>query len=241
MFTLVYGDDLFEFPTLANQMFQARRSQFADDYGWDLNVDDLGREIDEYDLMNPLYLILKDAEGRHLGSTRLMPTTGPTMIADHFSDLTDGVQIESPNIWECTRFFIADRGSDSVRNAAAIMWAGCQLALRSGVDFYVGITGAHMVRVFSACGWTSEIIGERKDEKDGHLVACLWEVNEELCERLARRARIDKGQYDLEIYRRPAPLKTDGVIAPGAGDPGFGNPSLIASGRQAQAENRVVM
>ena len=229
MFTLVYGDDLFEFPQLANQMFRDRRSQFADDYGWELNVDDLGREIDEYDLMNPLYLILRDAEGRHLGSTRLMPTTGPTMIADHFADLTDGVQIESSTIWECTRFFIADRGQDSVRNAAAIMWAGCQLALRSGVEFYVGITAAHMARVFAACGWPAEIIGERKDEKDGHLVACLWEVNEALSEKLARRARIDAGQYDLSVYRRPIPADRAASVPP------------IPSNRWVQAENAVMM
>lgn len=204
MFTLVYGDDLFDFPGLANKMFQDRRAQFKDTYGWELDVDNLGREIDEYDLMNPLYLILRDENGAHVGSTRLMPTTGPTMIADHFSDMTDGVEIESPLIWETTRFFIADRGQDSVRNAAAIMWAGCQLGLRAGIEFYVGVTGAHMTRVFAACGWPAEIIGERKDEKDGHLVACLWEVNQELCDRLAKRARIDKGAYDLKIYRRPA-------------------------------------
>ncbi|MEM0990953.1 MAG: acyl-homoserine-lactone synthase [Pseudomonadota bacterium] len=207
MFTLVYGDDLFDFPGLANQMFRHRRTQFAEDYGWDLDIDQMGREIDQYDLMNPLYLILRDQDGRHVGSTRLMPTTGPTMIADHFSDMTDGVEIESPLIWECTRFFVADRGRDSVKNAAALMWAGCQLGLRAGLEFYVGITGAHMTRVFVACGWPAEIIGERKDEKDGHLVACLWEVNEELCDRLAKRAKIDKGQYDLQIYRKPAPVK----------------------------------
>ena len=43
------------------------------------------REIDQYDLLNPLYLILKDENGKHLGSCRALPTTGPTMIADHFS------------------------------------------------------------------------------------------------------------------------------------------------------------
>ena len=207
MYTLVYGDDLFDFPGLANQMFQDRRTQFKDAYGWDLDVDSLGREIDEYDLMNPLYLILRDADGHHIGSTRLMPTTGPTMIADHFSDMTDGVEIESPLIWETTRFFIADRGRDSVRNAAALMWAGCQLGLRSGIEFFVGVTGGHMTRVFAACGWPAEVIGERRDEKDGHLVACLWEVNEALSESLAKRARIDRGAYDLKIYRRPTPVE----------------------------------
>lgn len=208
MFTLVYGDDLFDFPTLANQMFQDRRTQFHDIYNWDLRIDGRGREIDEYDLMNPLYVILRDADGNHLGSSRVMPTTGPTMISDHFADLTDGVEIRSPTVWESTRFFIADRGRDSVRNAAALMWAGARLALRSGVEFYVGVTAARMTRVFAACGWPVEVIGERVDERDGHIVACLWEVTEERCAEMRRRGRIDETRYDLRVYR-PAGSVTD--------------------------------
>ena len=203
MFTLVYGDDLFDLPQLANEMFHDRRAQFKEALGWNLAVDALGREIDRYDLLNPLYLILRDAGGHHLGSTRLLPTTGPTMIADHFADLTHGVEIESPLIWECTRFFVARRGADSRKNAAALMWAGCQVGLRSGVQFYVGVTAAHMVRVFTACGWPCEVIGRRAGP-DGEICACLWEVTEEMADRLRRRAGTEQGEYALQVYRRPA-------------------------------------
>lgn len=208
MFRLVYGDDLFDFPTLANQMFRDRRAQFRDAYGWDLRVDEFGREIDQYDLMNPLYVIVHDGQGRHLGSGRLLPTTGPTMIADHFSDLADGVEIKSPLIWEVTRVFIAQRGQKSPRNAAALMWAGCQLGLQSGAEFFVGVTSARMARVFSACGWPPEIIGRKKTERDGEIAACLWEISQENCNRLARRAGIDPGDHALKVYRRTAP-RTD--------------------------------
>lgn len=203
MFTLVYGDDLTDFPQLANQMFCDRRVQFKDGLGWDLSIDGEGRELDEYDLENPLYLILRDAGGNHLASTRLMPTTGPTMIADHFSELTHGVEIESPLIWECTRFFVAQRGADSRKHAAALMWAGCQFGLRSGVQFYVGVTAEYMVRVFAACGWPAEVIG-RRDGPDGEICACLWEVEQSVCDRVADRAGIAPGQFTLAVYRRPS-------------------------------------
>ncbi len=214
MFTLVYGDDLFELPQLANEMFYDRRAQFKEALGWNLALDALGREVDEYDLLNPLYVILRDANGGHLGSSRVLPTTGRTMIADHFSDLTDGVEIESPLIWETTRFFIAKRGADSRRNAAALMWAGCQLGLRAGIQFYVGVTASHMVRVFRACGWPAEVIG-RRTEPDGEICACLWEVNDEMCDRLRRRAGIQRGEYELQVYRRPvgAPARPRGPAA----------------------------
>jgi len=205
MFKLVYGDDLFDFPTLANQMFQDRRAQFRDDFGWDLDVDALGREIDRYDLMNPLYVILRDDDGRHLGSGRLLPTTGRTMIADHFTDLTDGVAIESPLIWEVTRVFIARRARDSVRHAAALMWAGCAIGLKAGVEFYVGVTAARMVRVFTACGWRLEIVGRRDAGDAGEIAACLWEISSENRDRLAAKAGIATGRSSLSVYRPPAP------------------------------------
>lgn len=219
MFTLVYGDDLFDFPQLANQMFHDRRAQFKEALGWNLAVDALGREIDEYDLVNPLYLILRDAKGHHTGSTRLVPTTGPTMIADHFSDLTHGVEIESPLIWETTRFFVARRGNDGRKQAAALMWAGCQIGLRSGIQFYVSVTPTQMVRLFTACGWPCEVIGRRTDP-EGEICACLWEINEDVCERLRRRAGIEQGKHALQVYRRPvgAPArpKTPAALITGA-------------------------
>lgn len=226
MFTLVYGDDLFDFPKLANDMFVDRRVQFHEQLGWNLNIDAQGREIDEYDLMNPLYLILRDESGRHLGSCRALPTTGPTMIADHFSDLTGGVQIESPLIWEVTRVFVANRDRNAVRHAAALMWGGCQVGLRAGVEFFVSVTPKAMTRVFSACGWPPEIIGEEVSDKDGHLCACLWEVTEENAARLADKARLDAEAIKLEVYRRnrratEADVK-DTVITPaGVARPGW--------------------
>ena len=201
MFTLVYGDDLGDFPELADQMFRDRAVQFRDKLGWDLSVDAAGREIDAYDAQNPLYVMLRDADGRHLASGRLLPTTGPTMIADHFSDLTDGVEIESPLIWEVTRVFVARHDREAIRHAAALMWAGCRFGLRAGVQFFVSVTPTPMTRVFGACGWPAEIIGRRDYEGDGEICACLWELNEEVCERLAKRAGLDPDRHRLTVYR----------------------------------------
>ena len=139
-FTLVYGENLSDFPELGDQMLRDRGSQFIDQLGWELTTDEKGRELDEYDGFNPLYLILTDGAGDHVASTRLMPTTGPNMAADHFAHLTDGVAISSATIWETTRFFVAQKAHR--RAAPALMWAGCEIALRAGVEFYLGVIGA---------------------------------------------------------------------------------------------------
>ena len=59
-------------------------------------MDENGWEQDEYDALNPLYIIWEDADGRHGGSMRVLPTTGRTMAAEHFLDLTGGVRIVEP-------------------------------------------------------------------------------------------------------------------------------------------------
>ena len=117
--TLVYGEHLSDFQKLGDQMLRDRGAQFIGDLGWALQTDDQGRERDEYDHMNPLYLILSDDAGDHVASTRLMSTTGPNMASDHFAHLTDGVAIESAAVWETTRFFVAQKAQ---RRPAPCPW-----------------------------------------------------------------------------------------------------------------------
>lgn len=171
---MIYGRDLRKRPVLQNQMFRDRRAKFRDELGWDLRVDEAGREVDEYDELNPLYIILQDARGRHVGSTRLMPTTGRTMIAEQFAHLTRGVVISSDSTWEITRFFVRERRDR--RLAPALMWAGCEFALRQGVSSYVGVVSAPMIRVFGILGARPEILG-RAESPEGEICACVWELS----------------------------------------------------------------
>lgn len=202
-FTLFYCEDLADYPTLGDQMLRDRGSQFKDTLGWDLITDELGRERDEYDNMNPLYTIVTDEEGQHIASSRVMPTTGQNMTSDHFSHLTGGVAVSSPKIWETTRFFVAQK--DQRRAASALMWAGSRMALDSGVEFYLSITGAHLLRVFTVCGWRPEVIG-RSGEGENEICACLWEVTPKVSARLARLAGIDPAEHDLRVHN-PAPTR----------------------------------
>lgn len=196
---IIYGDDLPNFPNLRTQMLRDRSTQFRDILGWDLNVDENGFEIDAYDALNPMYIVVTGDDGEHVASTRILPTTGPTMLADHFSHLTDGVAISSSLAWEVTRFFVANRAMR--RAAPALMWAGCKLARKAGVKNYVSVTGADLLRVFAACGWAAEVVG-RADSAEGEICACHWPVSEALEQRLARRAGIDPAQIDLTPLRR---------------------------------------
>jgi acyl homoserine lactone synthase len=194
MIKVVHAADLYRRPLAAASMFRDRAAQFHDRLGWDaVSLDDHGLEFDSYDDLNPVYVIIEDEDGQHCGSGRLLPTTGRTMTADHFSDLMGGVPLSSPLIWEVTRLCITRRlapGNPMVRRApAALFYAGFDMALRAGVEFFVAVYFAHMQKVWKLIGAEPEVLGVR-DTPDGQICGGLWEITPETRDRLRQRAGI---------------------------------------------------
>ena len=74
-------------------MYAARKSVFVDLLGWDVPVLDGQFEIDQFDGPQTLYLIAAEPDGTHLGSMRLLPTSGPTLLGDIFDFLCDAFEL----------------------------------------------------------------------------------------------------------------------------------------------------
>lgn len=192
MIRYIYADDLNTVPTLRDTMFRDRAQQFKTRLKWDVSVDATGYEVDQYDTQNPLYAIWQAEDGSHGGSMRFLPTTAETMVNDHFTHLTDGVRIQSPLIWECTRFCLSpnqDRNASQI--AAGLMIAGCEAGLQHGLSDWVGVFDARMIRIYNRIGWAPTILGESGDGKDRVAVG-LWEVSEEARDRMCRIAGFSK-------------------------------------------------
>lgn len=187
MLRYIYADDLKRFPKLARSMFLDRARQFHDRLGWEVTLRDDGTERDQYDDQNPLYVIWERPDGRHGGSMRFLPTTGDTMVNDHFLDLTDGVEIRSPFIWECTRFCLAP-GADG-RISAMLMLGGLELGLAFHLSHAVGVFDARMVRIYRRLGWGPVILGARGQGREAVSVG-LWAFEPELRPRFLARAGI---------------------------------------------------
>jgi acyl homoserine lactone synthase len=187
MIRYIYGADLHKFPKLARTMFLDRADQFKTRLGWDVTVDEKGFERDEYDGENPLYVIWENADGSHGGSMRLLPTIGRTMVNDHFIHLTDGVRIESPLIWECTRFCLSRNATPGV--AAALMLAGGEVMQEFGVEHYVGVFDARMVRIYKRIGSSPDILGQ-EGEGRAMIAVGLWEFTPEAQNKVSKSAGI---------------------------------------------------
>ncbi len=89
MLRYLYADQLHQRPKLRDTMFRDRADQFKARLGWDVTIDENGYERDAYDDLNPLYVIWEQADGTHGGSMRFLPTTGRTMVNEHFTDILE--------------------------------------------------------------------------------------------------------------------------------------------------------
>ena len=58
MIRFVMAEDLPKYPRLQDSMFKDRADQFIRRLGWDVSVDGNGWERDQYDALNPLYVII---------------------------------------------------------------------------------------------------------------------------------------------------------------------------------------
>jgi len=198
MLRFLYADQLGEHPKLARSMFRDRAAQFHDRLGWEVQVDENGEERDQYDALNPLYVIWEEVDGTHGGSMRFLPTTGPVMVNDFFGHLTGGAPVVSPLIWECTRFCLAQGAGANV--AAALMLGGGEIMKGLGVKHFVGVFDARMVRIYRAIGSSPEVLGTEGQGRDKISVG-LWEFSPEAQALVTQRAGISPSLSKLWFTR----------------------------------------
>ena len=209
MLRYVYAKDLHNFPKLARTMFQDRADQFRTRLGWDVDIDAQGQEKDQYDRLNPLYVIWEEQDGGHGGSMRFLPTTGRTMTNEHFLHLTDGVRVESPFIWECTRFCLSP-SADRRASAALALGAG-EIMDTFKLEHFVGVFDPRMERTYRLLGLVPDVVGMGGEGRD-RIGVGLWAMDESAFEPTLKKVGVSREvsqgwlRYSLDtVNRAPAP------------------------------------
>lgn len=198
MLKYIRAEALHHRPKLRDTMFRDRAAQFSERLGWKLSVDAQGRERDAYDALDPVYMICETPCGRHAGSMRMLPTTGRTMLAEHFADLCGGAPIVSPHIWESTRFCAAP-GADS-RVAARLMLGALEFGVALGLSHLVGVFDARMIGVYRRLGWSPAVTGRSGAERSA-VCAGLWAIEPDLRPALRRKAGVSQQLSEYWIRR----------------------------------------
>lgn len=194
-----------EHPALIRAMFELRTEVFHERLGWEVILTD-GLEIDRFDLADPLYLLSVDEYGKLKGSLRLLPTTGPNMLRDVFNILMpEGESIESPLIWESTRFCVskealAERTPNRVNQTTAELLSGLfEIAQKAGLNSIVSVYDAMMKRILDRAGCHAEIIGEPHHIGKVLTYAGLFEVSDAMIARIQAAGGIKKSVLSKNI------------------------------------------
>ncbi len=182
-------------PRLVDAMFRLRARVFHDRLKWDVQVVD-GMERDRFDDENPVYIIYANPDGdRVLGSLRLLPTTGPTLLAETFSDtLPNAAGLCAPTIWECTRFCLDETLMDRENVQGAVMASSTlfaalgDLALKAGIHAFLANFDSTMRRLYRRIGCDVEVLG-RTERYGRPIYLGLFPVSETRLAQLKARLR----------------------------------------------------
>lgn len=196
MLHIVETSNRLHFEPLIEEMFSLRARVFKDRLQWDVDVRD-GKEIDRFDSEDPLYILsTNDETGRLEGSVRLLPTTGPNMLRDVFPVLLpDGMVVESPIIWESSRFCIEPDmdhiGASRINRITTELLCGLvEVGQRANLSHIVSVYDARMARIFRASNCPAEVIGTPTRIGRVMTYAGLFEISQSLWNDIAATGAI---------------------------------------------------
>ena len=87
------------------EMHKIRKLIFKDRMGWDVDINDQGLEVDEFDLPETVYILVRDEQNRVTGVWRMLPSSCPSMIREIWPEFLNSIDMTiDETIWEVSRF-----------------------------------------------------------------------------------------------------------------------------------------
>lgn len=196
MILLVDGDNAYQHADLLDDMFKCRADVFEKRLKWDVKTVN-GREIDEFDELDPTYVIsVCDVTGRFKGSVRLLKTTGRNMLGNVFQDILDGQpKIADPMILESSRFSIctkiehqscaSDTNSTIHQTTVELLLGLIEATQIAGCKQIVSVFDARMLRLFRRLNCEPEKVGTPKRFGKAMAYAGLFDADDRQWQQIA--------------------------------------------------------
>lgn len=160
-------------------MFRARKEVFIDLLKWDLPVLGGEYEVDSFDNELAEYLIVSGSDGHHLGSARLLRTSGSHILGNLFPFLCANEVPRGPGILEITRFCL-DRHQRAIERRMTrnrLVSALVSFALDRGIHTYTGVAEVGWMQQILAFGWRCRPLGSPQQLDCGMLGALAIEID----------------------------------------------------------------
>ncbi|MBO0134240.1 acyl-homoserine-lactone synthase TraI [Agrobacterium burrii] len=172
-----------------SQMHRLRAAVFGERLGWDVSITNAG-ERDEYDDLDPTYILAVTDSQKIVGCARLLPALGPTMLEQTFPQLLpSGSLAASASVVESSRFCVdttlaAGRGGQ-LHLATLTMFAGIiEWSMENGYDEIVTATDLRFERILNRAGWPMKRLGDPMAIGNTVAVAGTLPVNRTSFERV---------------------------------------------------------
>jgi acyl homoserine lactone synthase len=136
-------------------MYLFRASVFRERLAWHVGLLG-GMEVDAYDALDPVYLMMLDRAGTVCACLRMLPTTAPYMLRNTFAGLLqDNAPPASEKIVELSRFAVAasvQRGYGFSVLTSRVILAAIDYGFRQGIEKYVTVTTPALERLLTRFG-----------------------------------------------------------------------------------------
>ncbi|NOD77338.1 MULTISPECIES: acyl-homoserine-lactone synthase [unclassified Ruegeria] len=187
MIIVVDGLNRHMFSEVLDEMFELRARVFGERLGWDVKIED-GKEIDEFDHLDPAYVIGLDDEGNVVAAVRALQTTGPHMLSDVFSAILCGeAPLRSATMWESTRFCVDTQRLTRGKEKNSVSYATCELMIGSleyaknaGIQDIITVIDPVMDRVLKRSNCAPyDYVGQTVPMGKVHALAALLDCTDE--------------------------------------------------------------
>ncbi len=163
-----------------SKMHKLRHTVFREKLRWNVSGDN-GEEIDEYDSLDPHYMVAME-HGEATACWRLLPTDGPYMLRNTFRDLLRGESLPArKDIWELSRFAVLSpakryNGQIHLNDVAFEMFERLiEFADENKISQYVTVVSTSVERLMKSNGITLTRFGDKKvSDVDGVRSVACW-------------------------------------------------------------------
>ena len=187
MITIINKDNRHLHKPEMDEMFRQRHRVFVQELGWSLPLAHQGREMDQFDREDTLYILLRDKWGNLIASKRLIPTVKPHLLSDIFPHLVEQEVPRAASIWESSRTCVP-REHRRCGVTEKLFLAMMETALLMGIEKITFVSSTSVYPIILDAGWTIQPLGlPQKDLDDEEIIAAAIEVSPGSLRQMRRR------------------------------------------------------
>lgn len=186
------------------EMHKLRKVIFKDRMGWDVDINAEGLEIDNYDLPETIYFLVKNDQNMVVGTWRMLPSSSPSMIRDIWPAFLKNFPMPVSNdVWECSRFGVHSYGAQGRehinqvnKTTVKLIWSMVKTCLLADIKYIYTMYNPHVGKSVRKIGFIPEATTEEIPVEGIPSIVGRFRMDQEVLDRIERLTGF-KGSLNL--------------------------------------------